>query len=113
MARSLGSIRARTARARELMARTRAERFAVGAFNVDNEISDLGIEAYLNLDHAPSVVAAEAAVDAGFEFIHLDAFQADPDASAHDVVSKTRKVVAYARRTGALVEGEQRYLTGS
>jgi fructose-bisphosphate aldolase, class II len=136
------------------MARTRAEHFAVGAFNaddlstlraicraarassapvlielshfeiemlglanvrdiLDNEIEELRIEAYLNLDHAPTVAAAQAAVDAGFEFVHLDVFQADSNAADDAVVTATREVVEYARRTDAVVEGEQRYLTGS
>jgi fructose-bisphosphate aldolase class II len=136
------------------MARTRAEHFAVGAFNadglstlraigraaqarsapvlielshaeiemlgianvrdmLDNEIEERRIEAYLNLDHAPTVSDAKAAVDAGFEFVHLDVFQADPDATDGQVVAATRQIVEYARTTGAIVEGEQRYLSGS
>jgi fructose-bisphosphate aldolase class II len=80
---------------------------------LDNEIAALGIEAYLNLDHAPSGSAAMSAIDAGFEFVHLDLFQADPHASDHDVIVVTREVVEYARSTGAVVEGEQRYLAGT
>jgi fructose-bisphosphate aldolase class II len=147
-------IRERTRRARALLRRSRAERFAVGAFNadsigtlravcraaracaapvlielshteaeaiglhnaravLDNEVVELGIEAYLNLDHAPTVAAAKAAVDAGFEFVHLDLFQSHPDATEADVVIATRELVEYARSTCALVEGEQQYLTGS
>src|SRR6478672_6808986 len=108
-------------RARALMERSRNERFAVGAFNVDNqetlvaiaraaqvkrspvlvEVShgevaaiglanmrdmvdnyraELGIEMYINLDHSPSVEAARAGIDAGFEFIHIDLSQARKDA---------------------------------
>lgn len=145
---------ARTAQARALMARTRIEHFAVGAFNVDNfetmravcraaqataapvlielshsevevlglanardvidnEIDALGIEAYLNLDHAPSGSAAISALDAGFEFVHVDLFQSDPDATPDTVAAVTRQVVEYARNTGAIVEGEPRYLAGS
>jgi fructose-bisphosphate aldolase class II len=144
----------RTVRARELMARARVERFAVGAFNaddlatvraicraadamkapvlielshtevasighrnarsiVDNEIKELGIEAYLNLDHAPTVAAARLGVDAGFEFVHLDVFQSQPNARDDAVVAATRELVRYARRTGAIVEGEPQYLRGS
>jgi ketose-bisphosphate aldolase len=145
---------ARTARARALVQRARAQRFAVGAFNadnlvtvravcraasamqapalievshreveaiglrniraiVDNEIDELGVEVYLNLDHAPTVDAVEAALDVGFEFVHLDLFQSNRDASDDDVVTATRAVVSLARRTGALVEGEPRYVPGS
>jgi fructose-bisphosphate aldolase class II len=142
-------------RARELMDRSRAERFAVGAFNVDNqetllaiaraaqvkaspvlvEVSqgevdaiglanlrsmvdnyraELGIEMYVNLDHSPSVEAAKAGIDAGFEFIHIDYSQAKKDASDEEIVAATREVVAYAAQTtGALVESEPHYFGGS
>lgn len=148
------SIAERTQRARALMARSRAEGFAIGAFNVDNfetllaiaraaratgapafieasasEVAvlglanlrdvvdnladELGVELYLNLDHAPSVEAAVAAIDAGFELVHIDVSQADHQASDETVVAATRQVVEHARTTGALVEGELRYLPGS
>jgi fructose-bisphosphate aldolase class II len=142
-------------RARELMDRSRAERFAVGAFNVDNqetllaiaraaqvkaspvlvEVSqgevdaiglanlrsmvdnyraELGIEMYVNLDHSPSVEAAKAGIDAGFEFIHIDYSQAKKDASDEEIIAATREVVAYAAQTtGALVESEPHYFGGS
>src|SRR3984957_3145379 len=140
--------------ARELMVRSRAERFAVGAFNVDNqetllaivraaqaknapvlvELShseaqmiglanirslvdnyrrEFGIEMYVNLDHSPSVEAAKAGIDAGFEFIHIDISQADHDASDEQIISATKEVVEYARLTGALVEAEPHYFAGS
>jgi fructose-bisphosphate aldolase class II len=141
-------------RARGLMERSRRERFAVGAFNVDNqetlvaiaraaqvkhspvlvEVSqgevdaiglanlrdlvdnyraELGIEMYVNLDHSPSVEAAKAGIDAGFEFIHIDLSQAKRDATDEEIVAATREVVAYARTTGALVESEPHYFGGS
>jgi fructose-bisphosphate aldolase, class II len=142
-------------RARELMERSRAGRFAVGAFNVDNqetllaiaraaqakdapvlvEVShgevqaiglanmrslvdnyrtELGVEMYVNLDHAPTVAAAKAGIDAGFEFIHIDYSQANRDASDAEIVAATREVVAYAAATtGALVESEPHYFGGS
>jgi fructose-bisphosphate aldolase, class II len=143
------------AQARELMRRSRAEQFAVGAFNVDNqetllaivraaaakqapvlvEIShgeaeviglanmralvdnyrrEYGVEAYINLDHSPSVEAARAGIDAGFEFIHIDYSQANRNATDDQIVAATREVVAYAARTtGALVESEPHYFGGS
>src|SRR5213593_3243273 len=101
--------------ARALYARAKRERFALGAFNVDNqetliaiaraaakrspvlveashgEVEMIGlrnlrsmvdnykdeydVEMYINLDHSPSVEAARAAIDAGFEFIHMDLSQ--------------------------------------
>jgi fructose-bisphosphate aldolase class II len=141
-------------RARELMERSRRERFAVGAFNVDNqetlvavaraaqakespvlvEVSqgevdaiglanlrdlvdnyraELGIEMYINLDHSPSVEAAKAGIEAGFEFVHIDLSQAKRDATDEEIIAATREVVAYARTTGALVESEPHYFGGS
>jgi fructose-bisphosphate aldolase, class II len=148
-------VTSNVAQARELMRRSRAEQFAVGAFNVDNqetllaivraaaakqapvlvEIShgeaeviglanmralvdnyrrEYGVEAYINLDHSPSVEAARAGIDAGFEFIHIDYSQANRNATDDQIVAATREVVAYAARTtGALVESEPHYFGGS
>ena len=143
-----------TARARELMHRSRQEGFAVGAFNIDNqetlqaisqaaqklqapvmvevsagEVKMMGgcqnirdmvsnyrstynIEMYINLDHAPTVELCQQAIDAGFEFIHIDISQANHDATLEEIIMKTKDVVAYARSTGALVEAEERYFFG-
>jgi fructose-bisphosphate aldolase class II len=147
-------MRQNSADARDLMARARAEHFAVGAFNLDNqetliavaraalvkkspvlvEVSqgeveslgldnirdmvdnyraELGIEMYINLDHSPSVEAAIAGIEAGFEFIHIDISQASHDASDEDIIEKTKEVVNYALLTGALVESEPHYFGGS
>jgi len=143
-----------TESARALYARTRVERFAIGAFNVDNQETliaiaraaatrkspvlveashgevemiglrnlramvdsykaEFGIEMYINLDHSPSVKAAKAAIDAGFEFIHIDLSQAKPDATDEEIVTATREVVEYAKTTGACVESEPHYFGGS
>lgn len=143
-----------TARARELMHRSRQENFAVGAFNIDNqetlqaisqaaqklqapvmvevsagEVKTMGgcqnirdmvsnyrntynIEMYINLDHAPTVELCQQAIDAGFEFIHIDISQANHSATLEEIIAKTKDVVAYARSTGALVEAEERYFFG-
>ena len=143
-----------TARARELMHRSRQEGFAVGAFNIDNqetlqaisqatqklqapvmvevsagEVKTMGgcqnirdmvsnyrntynIEMYINLDHAPTVELCQQAIDAGFEFIHIDISQANHSATLEEIIAKTKDVVAYARSTGALVEAEERYFFG-
>lgn len=143
-----------TARARELMHRSRQESFAVGAFNIDNqetlqaisqaaqklqapvmvevsagEVKMMGgcqnirdmvsnyrntynIEMYINLDHAPTVELCQQAIDAGFEFIHIDISQANHSATLEEIIAKTKDVVAYARSTGALVEAEERYFFG-
>jgi fructose-bisphosphate aldolase, class II len=142
-------------RARELMDRARAEHFAVGAFNADNqetllaivraaqakhapvlvELShseaaviglanvrslvdnyraEYGVEMYINLDHSPSVEAAKAGIDAGFEFIHVDYSQSHKEATDDQIIAATRAVVEYAAGTsGALVESEPHYFGGS
>lgn len=153
MSQSLREVRLNTARARKLMQRSRAEHFAVGAFNIDNqetliaicraaqkmhapvlvEVShgeveaiglanlrdmvdnykyEYGIEIYVNLDHSPSVAAAKAGIDAGFEFIHIDVSQADHDATEREIINATKEVVEYAKFTGALVESEPHYFGG-
>jgi fructose-bisphosphate aldolase class II len=140
--------------ARALYSRTRKERFALGAFNVDNQETliaivraaaakkspvlveashgevemiglknlrgmvdnyrgEYGIEMYINLDHSPSVDAARAGIDAGFEFIHIDLSQAKKDATEDEIIAATREVVDYAKTTGALVESEPHYFGGS
>jgi len=151
---TIKEIRDSNQRARELMQRSRAEHFAVGAFNVDNqdtliaiaraaqklnspvlvEIShdeveaigventrdlvnnyraEYGIEMYINLDHSPTVEASKHAIDAGFEFIHIDISQANHDAPDAEIIAATREVVEYAKFTGALVESEPHYFGGS
>lgn len=151
---TIKEIRDNTVRARHLMQRSRSQKFAVGAFNIDNQetliavsraaqklqapvlvevshgeveamglenIRDLvdnyraeyGVEMYLNLDHSPTVEACKRAIDAGFEFIHIDISQANHDASEEDIIAKTKEVVEYAKFTGALVESEPHYFGGS
>jgi len=152
---SLEQIRRNCADARALMERARNEKFAVGAFNLDNqetliavaraaksanspvlvEVSNsevkalglhnvrdmvdnykqqFGIEMYINLDHSPSVEAAIAGIEAGFEFIHIDVSQAhkNDSISPEEVIEATKKVVDYAKLTGALVESEPHYFGG-
>ena len=154
MSQTLARIRQNTARARDLMRRSREQHFAVGAFNIDNqetligiakaaqktnspvlvEVSDgevkaiglhnlrcmvdnykaeYGIEMYINLDHSPTVEDCRAAIDAGYEFIHIDISQANHDASEEEIIARTREVVEYAKFTGALVESEPHYFGGS
>lgn len=154
MALTIREIRDRTTRARHLMQRSRQQKFAVGAFNIDNqetliavsraaqklnspvlvEVSDgevkalgldnirdmvdnyreeYGVEMYINLDHAPTVEACKRAIDAGFEFIHIDVSQANHEATADEIIEATKEVVEYAKFTGALVESEPHYFGGS
>ena len=81
---------------------------------VDNYRAEFGVEMYINLDHSPSVEAAKAGIDAGFEFIHIDYSQAKHDATDAEIVAATREVVQYAAQTtGALVESEPHYFGGS
>lgn len=151
---SLIQMRDNCTRARQAMERARNEKWAFGAFNLDNqetlkaivqaaankrapvlvEVSqgeieaiglenvrdmvdnykqEFGIEIYVNLDHSPSVEAAIAGIEAGFEFIHIDISQANHNASEEEIITATRAVVDYARLTGAIVESEPHYFGGS
>ena len=80
---------------------------------VDNYKVEYGIEVYLNLDHSPTVEDCKRAIDAGYEFIHIDISQANHDASDEEIIAKTTEVVEYAKFTGALVESEPHYFGGS
>jgi fructose/tagatose bisphosphate aldolase len=72
---------------------------------VDNYRAEYGVEIYVNLDHSPSVEAAKAGIDAGFEFIHIDYSQANRDATEGDIIGAILEVDDYARQTtGALIE---------
>lgn len=151
---TIKQIRENTTRARHLMQRSIQQKFAVGAFNIDNqetliavaraaqklnapvlvEVSDgevkalgldnlrdmvdnykveYGVEMYINLDHSPTVEDCKRAIDAGYEFIHIDISQANHDATEEEIIEKTREVVEYAKFTGALVESEPHYFGGS
>src|ERR1700742_4759870 len=81
---------------------------------VNNYREEYGVEVYVNLDHSPSVEAAKAGIDAGFEFIHIDYSQANRNATEEEIIEATLQVVQYARQTtGALVESEPHYFGGS
>ncbi len=80
---------------------------------VDNYKAEYGIEMYLNLDHSPSVDDCKRAIDEGYEFVHIDISQANHEASADEIITRTKEVVEYARFTGALVESEPHYFGGS
>ena len=151
---TLQQIRQNCKQARDRMAQARAEHWAFGAFNLDDqatlkavvfaakakqapvlvevsqgEVDDIGlqnvrdmvdnlkaehgVEMYINLDHSPSVEAAKAGIEAGFEFIHIDVSQANHDATDEEIIAATREVVEYAKLTGALVESEPHYFGGS
>lgn len=150
---NISEIRQNCIKARALMERSRKGKFAVGAFNLDNqetliavaraakaknapvlvevsqgEVEAIGlenvrdlvdnykaeydIEMFINLDHSPTVQDCKDAIDAGYEFIHIDISQANHDATNEEIVRETKKVVEYAKRTGALVESEPHYFGG-
>lgn len=80
---------------------------------VDNYRQKFGVEIYINLDHAATVESCKRAIDAGFEFIHIDISQANHAASEEEIIGATKEVVTYAAFTGALVESEPHYFGGS
>lgn len=80
---------------------------------VDNYKAEYGIEMYINLDHSPTVEDCKRAIDAGYEFIHIDISQANHDAPEEEIIAKTKEVVEYAKFTGAIVESEPHYFGGS
>lgn len=79
---------------------------------VDNYKAQYGVEMYINLDHSPTVEDCKRAIDAGFEFIHIDISQANHEATTEEIIEKTKEVVEYAKFTGALVESEPHYFGG-
>ena len=145
---TVNQIKENCLKARHLMQRSRQQKFAVGAFNIDNqetliaiaraaqklkspvlvEVShgeveaigldnirdlvdnckvDYGIEMYLNLDHSPTVEACKRAIDAGFEFIHIDISQDNNDEKDEEIIDGKKEVVEYEKLKGELVEREQ------
>lgn len=80
---------------------------------VDNYKQEYGIEMYINLDHSPTVEDCKQAIDAGYEFIHIDISQGNHDATDEEIIQGTKEVVEYAKYTGAVVEGEPHYFGGS
>ena len=58
---------------------------------VDNFKHDYGLEIYINLDHSPSVEAAKAGIEAGFEFIHIDISQANHDATREEIIAQNQR----------------------
>jgi fructose-bisphosphate aldolase class II len=80
---------------------------------VENYKAQYGVTMFINLDHSPSVEAAKAGIEAGFEFIHIDVSQANHDATPEEIIKSTKEVVEYAKLTGAIVESEPHYFGGS
>lgn len=69
---------------------------------------ELGVPIFLNADHTKSVKAAKAAIDAGYDSIHID-LSREPYAKN---LAGTAEIVRYARKKNRLVnvEGELGYL---
>ncbi|MGK2896064.1 MAG: class II fructose-bisphosphate aldolase [Candidatus Saccharimonadales bacterium] len=80
---------------------------------VDNYKAEYGVEAYINLDHSPTVNDAKRGIDVGYEFIHIDISQANHDAPDEEIITATKEIVEYAKFTGAIVESEPHYFGGS
>jgi len=76
---------------------------------IDNYKIEYGIEIYINLDHSTTVEDCKRAIDAGYEFVQIDASLLSHDVSDEEIIDKTKEIVDYARFTGALVEGELSY----
>src|ERR1700759_5366953 len=62
---------------------------------VDNYREEYGVELYINLDHSPSVQAAKAGIDAGFEFVHIDYSQANRNATEEQIIAATVQAIDY------------------
>ena len=94
-----------------------SEVIAIGYDNtrdmVDNYKKEYGIEVYLTFDHGAKVETCKRAIDAGYEFVHIDYSQYKKDASDDEIIAVTKEVVEYAKFTGALVEAEPHYFGGS
>src|SRR5215510_11855092 len=95
-----------TESARALYARTRQERFALGAFNVDNQETLTAIARAAAARKSPVLVEAS---HGEVEMIHIDLSQAKRDATDEEIIAATREVVEYAKTTGACVESEPHY----
>jgi fructose-bisphosphate aldolase, class II len=69
----------------------------------------LGIPIILNLDHGKDVEMCTKAINAGFDYVHLDCGKL----SFEEAVTNTKKVVALAHKKGVIVEGEIDHIEGS
>src|SRR3989338_9615737 len=75
---------------------------------------EFGIPVFLNADHSKSVETAKAAVDAGYDSIHID-LSAKP---YEENIAGTKELIEYARRVASSkkqvvsIEGELGYLKG-
>ena len=69
---------------------------------------EFDIPIFLNADHTKSVAAAKAAIDAGYDSIHIDL----SEIAFKENYAGTKEIVEYARGQEINVEGEVGYLRG-
>lgn len=67
---------------------------------------DFGVPIILNLDHAPDYESCHAALEAGFDYLHLDGSKLPYEEN----VAQTKKIVKEAHEKGVPVEGEIDYI---
>lgn len=70
---------------------------------------DLGIPIIVNLDHGKDFDSCKKAIEAGFDYIHIDASKLPFD----EAVAVTKEVVKLAHKYNLPVEGEMDHIEGS
>jgi len=68
-----------------------------------------GLKVFLNLDHGKSFEYLKKAIDAGYQMVHFDGSEMEIEKN----IVITKKVVAYGKKRGVVVEGELGYIPGS
>src|SRR5674476_1026806 len=76
---------------------------------VDNYKAEFGAELYLNLDHSPSVEAAKAGIDAGFEIIKSGRGQGKQGRTCGEIIAGAKEAGRYANRPAAVAVRDQHY----
>src|SRR3989337_2419958 len=94
---------------KEIFERAQQEGYAVGAFNAANLVdvvrnlsAEFGVPMLINLDHSPSVEAAEAGIAAGYDLIHINASKLPYEEN----IAATKKIADEAHAKGLLCEAE-------
>lgn len=70
---------------------------------------DSGIPIILNLDHGKDYDSCKKAIDAGFDYVHIDGSKLPLEENLRE----TAKLVQYAHARGVIVEGEMDHIEGS
>lgn len=76
---------------------------------VNNVKEELGVEIFLNLDHAEDIEKIKIAIDKGFDLIHFDGSRLPYEEN----LRLTAEIVKLAHGRGVLVEGEIDHIPGS